>query len=217
MDRSWRSGHADRHGWDERYGKSERTFPLEPNRLVAAEVDGLPPGTALDVATGEGRHAVWLASLGWRVVAVDFSPVGVMRAQARAQAENGQGRGRGTTAFAVADVHRLHLPPARFDLVLASFFHPRPPDRATLYRSMARTLVPGGTLLLVSYDKANLTQGSGGPQDPELLIDPLAFAAELERFGLVVQRADTVPLRVAGPDGADIDVVDAIIRAVRPS
>jgi SAM-dependent methyltransferase len=214
VDVSRRSGHADRHGWDERYGKSERTFPLEPNRLVAAEVDGLGPGTALDIATGEGRHAVWLASLGWHVVAVDFSPVGVRRAQARARAEDG---GPGNIAFAVADVHRLRLPPARFDLVLASFFHPRPPERAALYRAMASTLIPGGTLLLVSYDKANLTQGSGGPQDPELLIDPPAFAAELEGFGLSVVRADTVPLRVAGPDGTDIHVVDAIIRAVRPS
>lgn len=205
----------DRHGWDERYGQSERTFPLEPNRLVAAEVDGLRPGTALDLATGEGRHAVWLASLGWRVVAVDFSLVGVRRAQARARAEGRAGRHE-QIAFAVADVHRLRLPPGRFDLVLASFFHPRPPERAALYRAMVRTLVPGGTLLLVSYDKANLTEGTGGPQDPELLIDPPAFAAELQGFGLAVERADTVPLRVAGPDGADIHVVDAIIRAVRP-
>ncbi|MCA1845593.1 MAG: class I SAM-dependent methyltransferase [Actinobacteria bacterium] len=112
----------DRHRWDERYGTSERTFTAEPNRLVADELADLRPGRALDLATGEGRHAVWLATHGWDVVAVDFSPVGVGKARARADAEELR------VAFAVADVHLLHFPLARFDLVLAAFFHPGPPS-----------------------------------------------------------------------------------------
>jgi SAM-dependent methyltransferase len=202
---------VDRHGWDERYAAREQAFPLAPNRLVAEEVAALTPGRALDLAAGEGRHSVWLAARGWRVVAVDHSVVGLGKARARARAESVE------VAFAAADVHLLRFPPRCFDLILAAFFHPRPPDRAALYRAAAGALAPGGTLLLVSYDTANLTEGSGGPRDPDLLIQPARFAAELADLGLVVGRADTVRVRVPGPDGREVDVVDALIRATAPA
>ena len=201
----------DRHKWDERYAASQQTFPLEPNPLVADEVAGLRPGRALDLAAGEGRHSVWLAAQGWDVVAVDHSVVGLRRAQARARAEGVR------VALAVADVHLLRLPRRSFDLVLAAFFHPRPPERAALYGAVAPALAPGGTLLLVSYDVANLTEGSGGPQDAEVLLQPARFAAELSALGLDVARADTVRLRVPAPDGNEVDVVDAVIRATAPA
>jgi SAM-dependent methyltransferase len=197
----------DRHGWDERYAGDRPTFVTGPNRLVEAEVGGLGPGQALDLATGEGRHARWLAGLGWRVVAVDFSTVGLAKARAAAQGA--------PIGWVAADVHLLPLPPARFDLVLASFFHPRPDERAALYAKVRDTLVPGGTFLSVSYDVANLTEGRGGPQDPDVLIRPAEVAAALEAAGLRVVRAETVRLRVPTPEG-EADVVDAVIRAERP-
>ncbi len=63
--------------WDERYASSEFTWSTEPNQFVAAELAGLPPGRALDLAAGEGRNTVWLAERGWHVTAVDFSRVGL--------------------------------------------------------------------------------------------------------------------------------------------
>jgi SAM-dependent methyltransferase len=201
----------DRQGWDARYAGTESTFTAEPNRLVAANVADLPPGRALDLATGEGRHAVWLAARGWHVVAVDFSGVGLGRAQDRARAEGVR------VAFAQADVVGLRFPPGRFDLVLAAFFHPRPPERAALYRGIGTALAPGGMLLLVSYDLANLAEGSGGPKDPDVLLQPAVFAAELRELGLDIRRADSVRLRVPGADGQEVDVVDAVISATRPT
>lgn len=200
----------DRQGWEERYSASEQTFVRDPNRLVVAEVDGLAPGRALDVATGEGRHAVWLASRGWRVVAIDFSVVGVSRAAARARRE---GRDIG---FAVADVYALRLPPQSLDLVLCSFFHPPPAERSRLYPAVAAALAPGGSLVQVSYDVLNATEGTGGPKDPAMLIDPPVVAGELAALGLNVTRADTVRLRTPTMDGEEVDVVDAVIHAVKP-
>ena len=200
----------DRHGWDERYGAREQTFVRDPNRLVAAEVEGLRPGRALDLATGEGRHAVWLASLGWRVVAVDFSTVGVTRAAARARHEGRH------VAFAAADVYALRLPPATFELVLCSFFHPPPEQRRHLYPALAAALAPGGSLVQVSYDVRNATEGTGGPKDLPMLVDPPVVAAELEAAGLAVTRADSIRLRTPTLDGEEVDVVDAIVHAVKP-
>ena len=195
----------DRRQWDERYAAKEQTFVREPNRLVVEEIGDAPPGRGLDVATGEGRHAVWLASLGWQVVAVDFSEAGVRRAKARAEAEGH------AIGFLLADVHTMRLPPAHFDLVLAAFFYPSPADR----RAMAESLAPGGSLLLVSYDIANLTEGTGGPQNPEWLLDPPVLAAELRHLGLDVTRAETVRQRATTSDGEEVDVVNAVIRAVK--
>ena len=192
----------DRQQWNERYAARERTSLTEPNRLIVEEIGDAAPGRALDLAAGEGRHAVWLASLGWKVVAVDFSAAGLRRARARAEHE------RHHINFLLADVHTLPLQSAYFDLVLAAFFHPSPPERTTLYPAMARTLAPGGTLLLVSYDIANLTEGTGGPQNPEWLLDPPVLAAELEALGLEVKRAETIRQQ---------DVVNAVICAVKPA
>ncbi|MFP5319607.1 MAG: class I SAM-dependent methyltransferase [Acidimicrobiia bacterium] len=200
----------DRQGWDERYWAREHTFVRDPNRLVVAEVEGLRPGRALDLATGEGRHAVWLASAGWKVAAVDFSVVGVTRAAARAREEGW------AVAFAVADVYALRLPPARFDLVLCSFFHPPPDQRRFLYPAVASALAPGGSLVQVSYDVRNATEGTGGPRDPSMLVDPPVVRSELEALALRVARADTVRLRTPTSEGQEVDVVDAIIHAVKP-
>ena len=191
----------ERQNWDERYAAPDRTPLDEPNQLVVAELAGAPPGRALELAAGEGRHARWLASRGWHVVAADFSEVGLRRAKRLAD-EAGQRVG-----FVVADVHTLPIPPARFDLVLATFFHPRPAERPELYPKLAHALAPGGTLLLVSYDKANLAEGNKGPQDPDFLMDPPALAAELQDLGLDVTRAETVRVPEA---------VNAVVRAEKP-
>ena len=52
----------DAHAWDERYAASDLVWSREPNRFVAAELADLPPGSAVDLAAGEGRNAIWLAA-----------------------------------------------------------------------------------------------------------------------------------------------------------
>ncbi|MFG3603067.1 methyltransferase domain-containing protein [Micromonospora chersina] len=70
----------DSSAWDTRYASTPGlVWSAEPNRFVVESVTGLTPGAALDLAAGEGRNAVWLAEQGWRVTAVDFSPVAVAR------------------------------------------------------------------------------------------------------------------------------------------
>src|SRR5256885_15763972 len=61
--------------WDQRYAE-QRQWSAEPNALVAELLAGLPPGDAVDLAAGEGRHALWLAGRGWRGTAGDLSAVG---------------------------------------------------------------------------------------------------------------------------------------------
>ena len=65
--------------WDARYRDKDLVWGIEPNRWVEQELAAATPGRALDLACGEGRNALWLASRGWDVTAVDFSPVALPR------------------------------------------------------------------------------------------------------------------------------------------
>ena len=67
-------------------------------------VDGtgaLPPGRALDVGCGTGRDAVYLATRGWQVTAVDISATAIARARQRAAQE------RAEVHWITGDVSRL--------------------------------------------------------------------------------------------------------------
>lgn len=67
--------------WDERYRTSELIWKAGPNQWVRQYTQDLSPGTALDLASGEGCNAVWLADRGWQVTAADFSAVAMDKAQ----------------------------------------------------------------------------------------------------------------------------------------
>ena len=68
--------------WNKRYAGRELTWSSSPNSLFESLLVEETPGRALDVACGEGRHALWLASKGWQVDAVDFSEIGLAKARA---------------------------------------------------------------------------------------------------------------------------------------
>ena len=69
----------DKERWNSRYRKQDMLWSAEPNRFLVDEVSNLTPGRALDLAAGEGRNAIWLAELGWRVTAVEFADEAVDR------------------------------------------------------------------------------------------------------------------------------------------
>jgi SAM-dependent methyltransferase len=199
---------VDRTEWDRRYATSELVWTAEPNRFVVAEVAELPAGTALDLAAGEGRNAVWLAQRGWRVTAVDFSAVGLDKARRLAADRDVE-----LTAI-VADATTWQ-PAAPFDLVLVAYLQLPPPERNAALRRAAGAVAPGGTLLVVGHDRANLDHGYGGPQDPAVLLTPDEIVADLHGSGLVVDKAERVQRPVDTPEGPRV-AIDTLVRAHRP-
>ncbi|MBT8203115.1 MAG: methyltransferase domain-containing protein [Acidimicrobiia bacterium] len=191
--------------WDDRYRAQGLVWTADPNRFLVEAVAGLEPGSALDLACGEGRNAVWLAANGWRVTGVDFSPVGLDKARLLA-AEAGV-----AVDWELADVTAWEAP-ARHDLVIVLYLHLDPPAvRAALRRAVA-AVAPGGRLLVVGHAVRNLTDGYGGPPDPALLFEPEQIAGELG--DLSVERAEEV-LRPVEVDGAVETAIDALVLARR--
>lgn len=63
--------------FDRIYASPEPGFSTRPNALLVEVIDGRPPGTALDIAMGQGRNALYLASRGWEVTGFDVSSEGI--------------------------------------------------------------------------------------------------------------------------------------------
>ncbi|MEU2612193.1 class I SAM-dependent methyltransferase [Micromonospora sp. NPDC007271] len=196
--------------WDARYAEApDLVWGVEPNRFVVESVEGLTPGSALDLAAGEGRNAVWLAERGWRVTAVDFSPVAVERGRELAAR-------RGVPVeWRVGDVTAYRPVPGSYDLVLISYLHLPAEDLAGVLDSARRALRPGGTLVVVGHDLANLGGGVGGPQDPKVLLTPEGVVDGLA--GLRIRRAETARRPVPTTDGGSVDALDTVVVATRPT
>lgn len=153
----------DARDWDERYGEKPLLWSKGPNRFVSEELEDLEPGSALDVACGEGRNAVWLAEQGWEVTGVDFSSVALERARRMADDLELE------VDWVEADILDWD-PGRRFDLVLVAYVHFLPTEWMALMHKAVSWVEPGGYLFLVGHDVS--TVGVSGPPNPDLLWDP---------------------------------------------
>lgn len=196
----------DREEWNERYGTDELVWRAEPNQFLVEEVERLTPGRALDLACGEGRNAVWLASQGWRVVGMDFSSAGL--AKGRRMADE---RGVEVT-WVEADAVSWIPPRSGFDLVVLMYLQLPYDQRRAALGHAAAALAPRGVLLVVGHDATNPTEGFGGPQDPAVLYSAEDIVGDLD--GLRIERAERVERQVDTPSGAAV-ALDALVRAVR--
>jgi len=200
----------DRDGWDARYAAADLVWSAEPNLFLVPEVATLAPGRALDLACGEGRNAIWLASLGWDVVAVDFSGVAIDKGRRLSTARGVEG-----VTWVVDDVTSYVPEAGVFDLVIVLYLHLPEPSRSDIWRRAWSAVAPAGTLLVIGHDSTNLTDGYGGPQDASVLYGPDDVVGALDGAGeATVERAERVRRPVATDDGT-VDAIDVLVRARR--
>jgi SAM-dependent methyltransferase len=197
--------------WDARYAASELLWSAEPNRWVAAELGDLAAGRALDLAAGEARNSIWLAGLGWSVLAADFSTVALSKGRQLAD-QFTDGRA-GRIEWLDADVVEYVPPVGTFDLVLIAYLHLPADQRHRVIGHAAAALVPGGVLLVVGHDTTNIAEGVGGPQEPGVLFTPQDVVGDLATSGVTlrVEKAERVLRPVPGEPRP---AIDALIRAV---
>jgi len=191
--------------WNTRYEGTELVWTARPNRFAVQELDGVAPGRALDLACGEGRHAVWLAELGWRVTAVDFSDVAIGKARQLAQARAVD------VEWLVADVVEWDPGRSSWDLVLLFYLQLPEDERRAVWRKAADAVAPGGMFLLVGHDLRNLESGHGGPKSPDVLYTPEDVVDALAGTGIEIERAEPVRREVDTPEGERV-AIDALVR-----
>ena len=164
--------------WDQRYAEPGFAYGREPNEFLVHAVNhiiglGERRGAALCLAEGEGRNALFLASLGFEVTAVDSSSVGLAKA-------NSLAKERGLSLHTVvADLAEFVVAPGHFALIVSIWCHLPGPLRASVHGACVRGLCPGGALVLEAYTPAQLAFQTGGPRDLGLLMSLDELRGEL--------------------------------------
>jgi SAM-dependent methyltransferase len=194
-----------REDWDERYARPNLLWSATPNRFLVEEAADLAPGRALDLACGEGRNALWLAELGWRVSAVDFSSVAIAKARDRAASAGAE------VDFLCADLLEYVPEERAYDLVIVLYLQLPSSERRLVLTRAEAAVAPGGTFLLIGHDLLNVSDGVGGPSDPDVLYTPEEIVQEVPQ--LEVEKAERVLREVVD---ADRSAIDALVRARRP-
>lgn len=193
--------------WEDHYASG--AFSAEPHaneRLVDIAAD-LPPGEALDLGSGNGGDAIWLARQGWAVAAVDISATAIARLNSRARS-----LGLGKKIVASQLDLQESFPAGTFELVNVHYLHtPFGLDKARLLRAAARALEPGGHLLVVDH-------GSTAPwswnQDPGLTFPhPIEILADLDLDPAVwvADKAQALARVATGPSGETATVTDHVL------
>jgi SAM-dependent methyltransferase len=194
--------------WERRYSVAAETnstlWSLGPNAWIAETVETLfdLAATAVDLAAGEGRNALWLASLGWRVTAVDFSPAGLAIGRDRAIAE-------GLAVDWVEADATTWVAPTPVDLVVVAYLQLPAEALARAIDGAAASLTDDGVLALIGHDRDNLVRGTGGPQDADMLLTVGELRAAASAAGLSVERCEQFERHLEGGAIA----IDAILVA----
>ncbi len=197
--------------WNERYSGADRLWSGQPNEGLVCDVADLPPGRALDAGCGEGADAIWLATRGWQVTAVDLSAVALQRGREHADKSDVATRIDWQQRDLLADAAGLN----EFDLVTAQFMQLPEEPRQRLFTMLADRVRGGGLLLIVGHDPSDLELDVARPPMPELFYSAAELAASLEPRDWEIQAA-----QARGRDGTDrhgktVTVHDAVLRARR--
>ncbi len=118
-----------------------------------------------------------------------------------------------------ADVLEYDAGRATYDLVVIAYLQVPAHERHTVVRRSFDALVEGGTFFLVAHDSTNLTEGSGGPQDPSVLYTAEDVIADLDGERFEVERAERVERMVQPADEhrgePAATAYDALVKLVR--
>ncbi|GAB3624222.1 hypothetical protein GCM10027418_23060 [Mariniluteicoccus endophyticus] len=193
--------------WDERYrSEGERMWSGEPNGLLVAELGPETSRRILDVGCGEGADAVWLASRGWDVTAIDVSGVAIERARAAAEAAGVR------VAFHAADFTAADLGTYA---VVSSFYPALPKADGRALEALLGAVEPGGTLLFCHHADVDPEHARERGYDPADYVGLDDVAAAVADRGWDVVLDETRKRDVTGGAGAH-HRLDRVIRAVKP-
>ena len=155
--------------WDERFARGEELHDFRPSPPLPKAVEGVAPGLALDLASGAGRHALWLAEHGWRVQAVDGSRTGVARMMDEARRRGVADRIE--TRIVDLEAPGFELEADRYELVCDFYFLHRP-----LFDEIRRGVRPGGLFAAAIHVR-------GGAKPGRFVLEPGELRCIVEGWG----------------------------------
>ena len=149
--------------WDERYATEEYVYGTEPNEYFKQKLKKLTPGKMLMPGEGEGRNAVYAASLGWEVTAFDSSAEGKRKAERLAL------KNKVIFNYLINDYDSIRLEREEFDGIGLIYTHVTELNRHEYHKKLVSFLKPGGILIMEGFSKKQIHNNTGGPGDVGML------------------------------------------------
>ncbi len=131
----------DQSRWDKHYDIEGFLFGSKPIRFLKDNIHLLPKGRALDLAMGEGRNGIYMATQGFDVLGLDISPVGLNKAHQLAEHHKVKIETR------VVDLENYQLEKNAYDVIICTYYMQR-----DLFDQMKESLKPGGMALVETYN-----------------------------------------------------------------
>lgn len=149
--------------WNDRYSKDEYIYGKEPNTFLKEELSKLKAGKILFIGEGEGRNAVYAATLGWIVDAIDYSEDGKRKAEKLA------GELNVNINYELHDFSTFTPRQNYYDAVGIYFIHINEELRSSLFKKLIASLKPNGKIIFECFEKEQINYTSGGPGNVDLL------------------------------------------------
>ncbi len=163
--------------WDERFKGETFAFGKEPTPFLKRHIQSLPRGKALDLASGEGRNAIFLAQQGFDVDAVDISEVGLKKTQQWAKEV-------GVTVHTIlADLKDYRIENGKYDLIANFYFL-----RRSLIPKIKKGLKKGGRVIFETYILEQREIGTEGPKHPAYFLKPNELLCLFKDFRILFYR-----------------------------
>jgi len=191
--------------WNQRYGAAQFAYGVEPNKFYKEQINRLKPGKVLFPGEGEGRNAVYAATLGWDVTAFDSAENGKIKADMLADLNEVK------IDYIVDDAADVKLRSNYFDCIVFVFVHLPVEERQLFHRKMLSKLKPGGLVIFEGFAKKQFEFNTGGPRNLEML-----FSKEeiWEDFSSQMQELNIQELEVKIDEGEFHQGISQVIRFV---
>lgn len=167
----------DRRQWDQIYSTRTYVFGKDPSAFLKDHIGKLPVGKALDIATGEGRNAVFLAKKGFEVDGVDLSEVGLKKTRRLARENHVD------VTTIEADLNTYTIKPESYDVILNIDYLQR-----SLIPQIKRGLRHGGMVVYENYTVKQLENTGGKALQRNFLLDEGELPKLFKDFKIIVYR-----------------------------
>ena len=178
MDESWVSR------WDDRYCNDEFAYGEQPNKYLKEELEKLNAGAILFPAEGEGRNAVFAATLGWDVSAFDISQEGKRKALQLAEANSV------TIDYHVGELQSLTYGAEQFDVIALIYAHFPAAIKSAYHKLLDTYLRKGGVIIFEAFSKKHIdyiarNEQVGGPKDVAMLFSIDELRADFTHYEII--------------------------------
>ena len=180
--------------WNDRYSQVQYAYGEEPNEFFKEKLKKVSPGRILFAAEGEGRNAVFAATLGWQVDAFDISVEGKKKADALAL------KNQTKIDYQVGELSELHYPENSFDAIVLIYAHVAPETRTAFHARLNELLKIGGLIVFEGFSKKHpeyqaVNPQVGGPRDFASLFSLEEIKADFKNYNFIQLTEQSVELK----------------------